>query len=115
MPVYLPLTCRVGERLADTFGNGQVDRVTYSMPTRHDYRPVCVKLHHARVAIAIRAEVRSCTPSAAAPALIVLQIGFHHSLLLQLDQRVLRLAEQARGRRQRPITRFVHHPDEHRL
>ena len=34
-----------------------MDRVTYSVPIRHAYRPVWVKLYHDRVAIAVGAEV----------------------------------------------------------
>lgn len=35
----------------------RVDTVTYSVPIRHAYRPVWVKLYHDRVAIAVGAEV----------------------------------------------------------
>ena len=44
-------------RVADKFGHVHVDRVTYSVPIRHAYRPVWVKLYHDRVAIAVGAEV----------------------------------------------------------
>jgi len=43
--------------VADTFGHVRVDKVTYSVPIRHAYRPVWVKLYHDRVAIAVGAEV----------------------------------------------------------
>ena len=57
MPVHLPATCRVVARVADKFGHVRVDHVTYSVPIRHAYRPVWVKLYHDRVAIAVGAEV----------------------------------------------------------
>ena len=44
MPAHLPATCRVVARVADKFGHVHVDRVTYSVPIRHAYRPVWVKL-----------------------------------------------------------------------
>ena len=34
-----------------------MDHVTYSVPIRHAYRPVWVKLYHDRVAVAVGAEV----------------------------------------------------------
>ncbi len=57
MPAHLPTTCRVVARVADKFGHVRVDRVTYSVPIRHAYRPVWAKLYHDRVAIAVGAEV----------------------------------------------------------
>ena len=57
MPVHLPATCRVVSRVADKFGHVRVDKVTCSVPIRHAYRPVWVKLYHDRVAIAVGAEV----------------------------------------------------------
>ena len=57
MPVHLPAACRVVARVADKFGHVRVDHVTYSVPIRHAYRPVWVKLYHDRVAIAVGAEV----------------------------------------------------------
>ena len=42
MPVHLPATCRVVTRVADKFGHVRVDKVTYSVPIRHAYRPVWV-------------------------------------------------------------------------
>ena len=57
MPVHLPATCRVVARVVDKFGHVRVDHVTYSVPIRHAYRPVWVKLYHDRVAIAVGAEV----------------------------------------------------------
>ena len=50
-------TCRVVARVADKFGHVRVDHVTYSVPIRHAYRPVWVKLYHDRVAVAVGAEV----------------------------------------------------------
>ena len=44
MPAHLPATCRVVARVAEKFGHVHVDRVTYSVPIRHAYRPVWVKL-----------------------------------------------------------------------
>ena len=57
LPAHLPATCRVVARVADKFGHVRVDHVTYSVPIRHAYRPVWVKLYHDRVAIAVGAEV----------------------------------------------------------
>ena len=57
LPAHLPATCRVVARVADKFGHVRVDKVTYSVPIRHAYRPVWVKLYHDRVAIAVDAEV----------------------------------------------------------
>ena len=57
MPAHLPVTCRVVPRVADKFGHVRVDKVTYSVPIRHAYRPVWVKLYHDRVAIAVGAKV----------------------------------------------------------
>ena len=57
MPAHLPATCRVVPRVADKFGHVRVDKVTYSVPIRHAYRPVWVKLYHDRVAVAVGAEV----------------------------------------------------------
>ena len=57
MPAHLPATCRVVARVADKFGHVRVDHVTYSVPIRHAYRPVWVKLYHDRVAVAVGAEV----------------------------------------------------------
>ncbi len=57
MPADRPATCRVVPRVADKFGHVRVDTVTYSVPIRHAYRPVWVKLYHDRVAVAVGAEV----------------------------------------------------------
>ena len=64
MPAHLPATCRVVARVADKFGHVRVDRVTYSVPIRHAYRPVWAKLYHDRVAIAVGAEVVAEHPRA---------------------------------------------------
>ncbi len=64
MPAHLPATCRVVPRVADKFGHVRVDKVTYSVPIRHAYRPVWVKLYHDRVAIAVGAEVVAEHPRA---------------------------------------------------
>ena len=57
LPAHLPDTCRVVARVADKFGHVRVDHVTYSVPIRHAYRPLWVKLYHDRVALAVGAEV----------------------------------------------------------
>ena len=57
LPVHLPATCRVVARVADKFGHVRVNHITYSVPIRHAYRPVWVKLYHDRVAIAVGADV----------------------------------------------------------
>ena len=64
MPAHLPATCRVVARVADKFGHVHVDRVTYSVPIRHAYRPVWAKLYHDRVAVAVGAEVVAEHPRA---------------------------------------------------
>ena len=56
LPVHPPATCRVVARVADKFGHVRVDHVTYSVPIRHAYRPVWVKLFHDRVVVAAGAE-----------------------------------------------------------
>ena len=43
--------------MADKFGHVRVNHITYSVPIRHAYRPVWVKLYHDRVAIAVGADV----------------------------------------------------------
>ena len=57
MPKHLPATCRVVARVADKFGHVRVEHITYSVPIRHAYQPVWVKLYHDRVAIAVGADV----------------------------------------------------------
>ncbi|MFQ5745213.1 MAG: IS21 family transposase [Acidobacteriota bacterium] len=57
LPAHRPETCRVVARVADKFGNVKVDRVSYSVPIRHAYRPVWVRAYHDRVEIAAGAEV----------------------------------------------------------
>ena len=64
LPAHLPATCRIVPRVANKFGHVRVDRVTYSVPIRHAYRPVWVKLYHDRVAIAVGAEVIAEHPQA---------------------------------------------------
>ena len=64
MPAHLPATCRVVARVADKFGHVRVDRVSYSVPIRHAYRPVWAKLYHDRVALAVGAEVVAEHPRA---------------------------------------------------
>ena len=55
LPVHLPATCRVVAR---------VDHETYSVPSRHAYRPVWVQLYHDRVAVAVGPEVVAQPPRA---------------------------------------------------
>ena len=64
LPEHLPATCRIVARVADKFGHVRVDHVTYSVPVRHAWRPVWVKLYHDRVAIAVGAEVVAEHPRA---------------------------------------------------
>ena len=64
LPVHRPATCRIVARVADKFGHVRVDHITYSVPIRHAYRPVWVKLYHDRVAVAVGAEVVAQHPRA---------------------------------------------------
>ena len=64
MPAHPPATCRVVTRVADKFRHVRADKVTYTVPIRHAYRSVCVKLYHDRVAIAVGAEVGAEHPAA---------------------------------------------------
>ena len=75
LPVHLPATCRVVARVADKFGHVRVDHETYSVPIRHAYRPVWVKLYHDRVAVAVGAEVVGAGGPAVGEALLRRQIG----------------------------------------
>ena len=70
MPAHLPATCRVVPRVADKFGHVRVDKVTYSVPIRHAYPPVWVKLYHDRVAIAVSAEVVAHRSPAVLPSAV---------------------------------------------
>ena len=64
VPVHRPATCRVVAWVADKFGHVRVDHETYSVPIRHPFRPVWVKLYHDRVAVAVGAEVVAQHPRA---------------------------------------------------
>ena len=56
-PCTFPPRAASSARVADKFGHVRVDRVSYSVPIRHAYRPVWAKLYHDRVAVAVGAEV----------------------------------------------------------
>ena len=64
LPMHRPATCRIVARVVDKFGHVRVDHETYSVPIRHAYRPVWVKLYHDRVAVAVGAEVVAQHPRA---------------------------------------------------
>ena len=64
LPVHRPATCRIVARVADKFGHVRVDQETYSVPIRHAYRPVWVKLYHDHVAVAVGADVVAQHPRA---------------------------------------------------
>lgn len=57
LPAHPPESCRTLARVADKFGHVRVDGVHYSVPIRHAYRPVWVKLYHNRVEIVVGAQV----------------------------------------------------------
>jgi len=57
LPDYRPDTCRVLTCVSNKYGHVNVDRSTYSVPTRHARQPVTVKLFHDEVVIAFRGEV----------------------------------------------------------
>jgi hypothetical protein len=53
LPAHPPEACRVLPRVADKFGHVRVDRVHYSVPIRHAWQPVLVKVFHDHVRIAV--------------------------------------------------------------
>jgi len=57
LPVHWPATCRQEPRLVNKYGHVRADRVAYSVPIEHAYRPCVVRLYPERVEIAVGAEV----------------------------------------------------------
>ena len=106
MPVHLPATCRVVARVADKFGHVRVDHVTYSVPIRHAYRPVWVKLYHDRVAIAVGAEVVAQHRRAFCRGAKVLD-AFHVLPLLERKHRAVAEATALLDWRLAPVWRQV--------
>ena len=106
MPAHLPPTCRVVARVADKFGHVRVDHVTYSVPIRHAYRPVWVKLYHDRVAIAVGAEVVARHARAFSRGAKVLD-AFHVLPLLERKHRAVAEATALRGWRLAPVWQQV--------
>ena len=106
MPVHLPATCRVVARVADKFGHVRVDHVTYSVPIRHAYRPVWVKLYHDRVAIAVGAEVVAQHRRAFCRGAKVLD-PFHVLPLLERKHRAVAEATALVGWRLAPVWQQV--------
>jgi transposase len=56
LPDRWPATCRQEPRLVNKYGHVRADRVTYSVPIEHAYRPCMVRLYPERVEIAGGAE-----------------------------------------------------------
>ena len=106
MPAHLPPTCRVVARVADKFGHVRVDHITYSVPIRHAYRPVWVKLYHDRVAIALGAEVVAQHARAFARGAKVLE-ALHVLPLLERKHRAVAEATALRGWRLAPVWQQV--------
>ena len=106
MPVHLPATCRVVARVADKFGHVRVDHETYSVPIRHAYRPVWVKLYHDRVAVAVGAEVVAQHPRAFRRGAKVLDAR-HVLPLLERKHRAVPEATALRGWRLAPVWQQV--------
>ena len=106
LPVPLPATCRVVARVADKFGHVRVDHVTYSVPIRHAYRPVWVKLYHDRVAIAVGAEVVAEHRRAFCRGAKVLD-AFHVLPLLERKHRAVSEATALAAWRLAPVWRQV--------
>ena len=77
--------------MANTFGHVRVHRVTHSVPIRHAYRPVWVKLYHDRVAIAVGAEVVAEHPRAFVRGARVLD-ALHVLPLLERKHRAVAVA-----------------------
>ena len=106
MPAHLPATCRVVARVADKFGHVRVDHITYSVPIRHAYRPVWVKLYHDRVAIAVGAEVVAQHARAFARGARVLD-ALHVLPLLERKHRAVAEATALAGWRLAPVWQRV--------
>ena len=102
LPEHLPATCRIVARVADKFGHVRVDKVTYSVPIRHAYQPVWVKLYHDRVAIAVGAEVVAQHPRAFSRGAKVLD-PFHVLPLLERKHRAVAEATALAGWRLAPV------------
>ena len=105
LPVHLPATCRVVARVADKFGHVRVDHETYSVPIRHAYRPVWVKLYHDRVAVAVGAEVVAQHPRAFRRGAKVLDA--RQLPLLERRHRAVPEATALRGWRLAPVWQQV--------
>ena len=106
LPVHRPATCRIVARVADKFGHVRVDHETYSVPIRHAYRPVWVKLYHDRVAVAIGAEVVAQHPRAFRRGAKVLDAR-HVLPLLERKHRAVPEATTLRGWRLAPVWQQV--------
>ena len=106
LPAHLPDTCRVVARVADKFGHVRVDHITYSVPIRHAYRPVWVKLYHDRVAIAVGAEVVAQHARAFSRGTKVLD-AFHVLPLLERKHRAVAEATALAGWRLAPVWQQV--------
>ena len=57
LPAHPPEACRILPRVADKFGHVRVDRAHYSVPIRHAWQPVLVKVFHDQVRIAVGDQV----------------------------------------------------------
>ena len=79
-----------------------MDRVTYSVPIRHAYRPVWAKLYHDRVAVAVGAEVVAEHPLAFVRGAKVLD-AFHVLPLLERKHRAVAEATALLGWRLAPV------------
>ena len=106
MPAHPPATCRVVARVADKFGHVRVDHITYSVPIRHAYRPVWVKLYHDRVAVAVGAEVVAQHARAFSRGAKVLD-AFHVLPLLERKHRAVAEATALAGWRLAPVWQQV--------
>ena len=106
LPVHRPATCRIVARVADKFGHVRVDHITYSVPTRHAYRPVWVKLYHDRVAVAVGAEVVAQHPRAFRRGAKVLDAR-HVLPLLERKHRAVPEATALRSWRLAPVWQQV--------
>ena len=106
LPVHRPATCRIVARVADKFGHVRVDHETYSVPIRHAYRPVWVKLYYDRVAVAVGAEVVAQHPRAFRRGAKVLDAR-HVLPLLERKHRAVPEATALRGWRLAPVWQQV--------
>jgi transposase len=60
LPSHPPETCRILTRVADKFGHVRVDRAHYSIPIRHAWQPVLVKVFHDQVRIIVGEQIVAC-------------------------------------------------------